>query len=65
MAWEWSLYAYYYREKHIDLACLDLQNPPDDLPRHLLTDGKVAVPRELYSEIDVATGQYKLFELKQ
>lgn len=65
MAQEWSLYAYYYREKHVDLARIDLQNPPADLPRHLLTDGSTAVPPELYREIDVATRQYKLFELKQ
>lgn len=65
LAQEWSLYAYYYREKHIDLTRIDLQNLPEALPRHLLTDGRDAVPQELYTEKTLATRQYKLYELKQ
>ena len=62
---EWSLYAYYYREKHIDLKRTDLSQPQQPLPRHLLTDGSVAVPTDLYVETPLPTQQYKLYVLKK
>lgn len=62
---EWSLYAYYYREKHIDLKRTDLSQPQQPLPHHLLTDGSVAVPADLYAETPLPTQQYKLYVLKK
>lgn len=65
LAQEWSLYAYYYREKHIDLKRVDLRQMPTPAPRHLLTDGLAPVPQELYHETNLATKQYKLYELNK
>lgn len=65
LAQEWSLYAYYYREKHIDLKRVDLQQMPTPAPRHLLTDGRDPVPQDLYSPTGLATQTYKLYTLKQ
>jgi hypothetical protein len=62
---EWSLYAYYYREKHIDLKRTDLFQPQQPLPRHLLTDGSLDVPADLYVETPLPTQQYKLYVLKK
>ena len=62
---EWSLYAYYYREKHIDLKRTDLSHPQQPLPCHLLTDGSVDVPADLYVETPLPTQQYKLYVLKK
>ena len=67
MAQEWSLYAYYYREKHIDLTRVDFeqQSNPELLPQHLITDGHTAVPNQLYHETGVRTQHYKLYKLNQ
>ena len=67
MAQEWSLYAYYYREKHIDLTRVDFeqQSNPELLPQHLITDGNTAVPNQLYRETGVKTQHYKLYKLNQ
>ncbi len=65
MSEEWSLYAYYYREKHIDLARIDLAQIQEAMPRHIITDGHDVVPQNLYNEIAIGTSQYKLYELKQ
>ena len=62
---EWNLYAYYYREKHIDLKTVDFSQGGIELPLHLLTDGHEAVPNEMYDEMALATRQYKLYKLKQ
>ena len=62
---EWSLYAYYYRENHIDLKTTDFAQIQQPLPQHLLTDGSVAVPPDLYAETPLPTQQYKLYVLKK
>ena len=62
---EWNLYAYYYREKHIDLKTVDFSQGGIELPCHLLTNGHEAVPQEMYDEMALATQQYKLYKLKQ
>lgn len=62
---DWCLYAYYYREKHIDLRTVDLTQSGVELPRHMLTDGRESLPEEMYRETPLSTQQYKLYELKQ
>ena len=65
MRTEYSLVGYYYRAKRIDLMPLARVGEEENLPTHLISDGRDMTEFDaFYREINLNTKQYKLFLLK-